>query len=661
MAGSAVPSGMDLHGWIAVGTLGAAAVLFVTKWLPIGVTALAIPVVLVVTGVIENPSDALTGFGSQAVITIGSIFVVGAALQESGVATLMARGLQRLGGGSEVWLIGLVMIGAALLSAIMNNAAAVALLLPAVVTLARRSLLPTSRLLMPMAFATVLGGTVTLIGTAPNLLLADEIRQRIASGLVSPDQSIGVFTFALAGVPIVVTGILYMILVGRRLIPFRTAEDRLREARLPEEVAQSYGLLENLFQMRVVGQSLISGKTVAEASLRTRYGLSLVMVVRAGAIGSQRYLHPRADLVLEPEDRLYLQGEEVDAWSCAETEVLQFGLAGPQTIERMLGRGMTLTEVSVPPRSQAVGRNLTDMEFRRRYHGNVLLLWRRGKTIKQDATREPLEVGDVFLVSGNVQGTHELMRNPDFNVLTDPSAVEDVQHAPLAIGILLVAILPPILGIVEIPISALAAALMMVVSGCISMPSLRRAVDWKVLALDHRDHPPGHGPRRARGRGRRGRRHPPHRVRDGVRRRPHRPVPVGRLRRHAQHERRGGRDRGARGPAGGGGGRPRPSTRGAGRGVWLLVRLHAALRPVESARHVARRLPGRRLPEGRAGPEPRHGRHRHRCAGPPVGLALPAPRSRSASLGVLGTLSFPPLGGAPCPLAWVFSPSCSPS
>lgn len=474
---------MEVHGWVALATLVAAAVLFLTKRLPIGVTALSIPVVLVATGTLADASEGLAGFGSHAVVAIGSIFVVGAALQESGVATLMARGLQRLAGPSETWLIVLVMTGTAVLSAVMNNAAVVALLLPAVVTLARRSLVPASRLLMPLAFGAVLGGTVTMIGTAANLLVADRAGAWIEQGRIAVDQELGIFDFAVAGIPVVLTGVLYMATIGRRLLPHRHVEDRLREARLPEEVAQSYGLVQNLFQFRVVPQSRINGKTVAEASLRTRYGLSLVMVARRTPMAGVRYLHPRADLVLLPEDRLYLEGDEVGAWACTEEEVLQFGLTGPQTIEAMLGRGMSLAEVSVPPRSQAVGRTIRDLEFRHRYQGNVLSLWRRGKVLRQDAMQSPLEVGDVFLVSGSQQGVRHLIRDPDFTVLTDQSMVEDVTRAPLAILLLLVALIPAIVGWVPISISALGSALLMVTTGCISLPALKRAVDWKILAL----------------------------------------------------------------------------------------------------------------------------------------------------------------------------------
>ena len=476
---------MDLgaEAWIAVATLVVAAALFMTKLLPIGVTALSIPVVLVATGVISDPSDALRGFGNHAVIAIGSIFVVGGALQESGVATLVARGLQTVAGRSELRLMVLVMLASAMLSAFINNAAAVALLLPAAVALCRRTLVQPGRLLMPLAYAAVLGGTVTMIGTAPNLIIANSLRELTETEAFAGVELLGVFDFALVGLPVVAVGVLYMSTLGRRLLPQRAVEDRLRDARLPEEVASSYGLTQNLFQMRVVDGSGIAGQTISEAAIRSRYGLSIVMVVRPGAMGSHRYLAPTTDLKLLPNDRLYMDGDEVAAWEFAETEILQFGLAGPQTIEDMLGRGVTLAEVTVPPRSRAVGKSLRELQFRKRFHLGVISLWRRGASARKEGGGIPLEEGDVFLVSGHAESVDELGRHPDFTVLTDQSLVEDVGRAPLAIMLLLVALVPPIVGWLPISISALAAALLMVVSGCISPQGLRRAVDWKVLAL----------------------------------------------------------------------------------------------------------------------------------------------------------------------------------
>jgi di/tricarboxylate transporter len=200
-------------------------------------------------------------------------------------------------------------------------------------------------------------------------------------------------------------------------------------------------------------------------------------------MGPERYLEPSLDLVFEPEDRLFLEGEDVAAWSLAEGETLQFGLAGPHAIERMLGRGMTIAEITIPPRSTVVGKTLREIGMRKHLKLNVLSLWRRGHPVRENAGGIPIEVGDAFLVSGSVQRVLDLKKNPDFIVLTDQSAVEDVGRAPLAAALTLVAVLPPIFGWLPLAISALAAALAMVATGCISLDGVRRAIDWKVLAL----------------------------------------------------------------------------------------------------------------------------------------------------------------------------------
>jgi di/tricarboxylate transporter len=460
---------IDLHGWIAVATLVAAAVLFYARWVPIGVTALAIPVVLAATGVLHDPKDALSGFGNPAVIAIGAFFVLGSALQETGVATLVARGLQRVAGRSEIVLVTVVMLATAALSLFLNNAAVVGLLLPATVTLSRRALVPSSRVLMPVAFAAVLGGVGTSIGTAPNLLIAE-------------NHGLHLFDFALVGLPVILTGTLFTVLVARPLLPRRGDEDRLREAKLPEAVAASYGVPEHLHLMRVVPGSHLCGRTMAEAGIRARYGINVVLVVRPGKIGAH-HLTPAPDLVLEAEDRLYVEGEPTAVWRLSDEELLQMGLPGPQALEGLLGRGVTLAEVAVPPRSMAVGQTFRDLDFSRRFGLQVLSLWRRGAPVREGIADFGLEVGDAFLVSGPVEQVRRFSAQRDYIVLTDNSGAEDVRRAPLSIAILLLALVPAVMTWLPLYVSALGGALLMVATHCVSAGALRRAVDWQVLAL----------------------------------------------------------------------------------------------------------------------------------------------------------------------------------
>lgn len=473
---------MDLpvEGWIALGTLAAATTLFVTKKLPIPVTALGIPVVLYATRVLPDAKDALKGFGSQAALAIAAIFILGAGLKESGVATLMARGLQRVGGKSEPMLVALLMLACGLLSAFMSNAAVVAILLPVGMSLAKRAGVATSRLLMPLAFAAVLGGTVTLIGTAPNFLVGDYVLTdgaQYVNGL-----EFHIFDFAPVGLAILGVGTLFMVVVGRKMLPVIRHEDRLAAAPLPTEVAQRFDFAERLFALSVPAASSVRGKTIAEADLRNAYGLSILMIHRTRAV-PKRWLDPEPDRTLREGDILYVQGEEVQAWACCEDEGLQFSLADERAMVRLLRHGATIAEFAVPPYSQAVGRTARDMKFRERFGLNMVAINRRQSVLSEQPQDESLEVGDAFVVSGPVDKIHRLGGHPDFTLLTDITQAEDATQAPLAILLLVGALVPPIALGVPLAVSAMGAALVMFVTGCVSRRAVRRAVDWNVIFL----------------------------------------------------------------------------------------------------------------------------------------------------------------------------------
>ncbi|MCP5069471.1 MAG: SLC13 family permease [bacterium] len=470
---------MDGYGIIALATLGCATALFITKKVPIAVTALMIPVVLFVTGVLPDAKVALRGFGNHAALAIAAIFVLGAGLKESGVATMMARGIERVGGRSERGLMVGVMCAAALLSSVMSNVAVVAILLPVTVSLSRRSGLAPSRLLMPLAIAAMLGGTITSIGTAPNFLIHDYLQDG-ALGF-----EFGIFDFAPVGLAITGVGILFMAFVGRHMLPVLRREDRLAGIPLPEDVAESFDLSDRLSMLKLVPSSRVAGQTIAGADLRARFGLGIVLVRRGSKVG-ERWLQPTPDLVLQVGDRLYVEGGEEKAWHCAEEDFMQFGLAGPRALEMILGRGTTIAEVALPPRSEATGKTFRSLEFRKRYGLNVIALSRGRPTttgVVEDYTETPLLLGDTFVVSGPAEQVRELQKSREYIVLTDHSEVEDVRHAPFAILLLLVAVVPPILGWAPLPLSAVAAAVIMVATNTVSRPALARAIDWNVICL----------------------------------------------------------------------------------------------------------------------------------------------------------------------------------
>ncbi len=438
-------------------------------------TALSIPVVLAATGTLKSADDALQGFGNPAVIAIGAIFILGAGLKESGVATLMARGIARVAGRSQFRSTLVIMVAVATLSSIMSSAATVAVFLPAVSVLARRMQIPNSRLMMPLAYAAILGGTLTLIGTTPNLLLAAELQARTGTGL-------GMFEFSKIGVPVAAICIAYMATIGLRFLPSRADQERLTEANLPEEVAQNYGFTTNLYRMKVVEHSKIIGVSIRDAGVRAKYDLDVVLITRPGKLGVN-YLHPQPDLTIQAGDELYLEGETEDAWRIAEEEILQFGVAGPRSLQRILGRGLTLAEVTLTPHSRMFGQTFKQLKFQQHHGLNVISVWHHGQPVTTGTGDHELVLGDSFMVSGSPAKVRELAQSADYVVLTDDSSTEDVRRAPLAIGLMLLAVLPAVFGWLPLPISAIGAALLMVGTGCISLEGAKHAVDFRVLFM----------------------------------------------------------------------------------------------------------------------------------------------------------------------------------
>ncbi|MHC4449355.1 MAG: SLC13 family permease [Planctomycetota bacterium] len=465
---------MEPAAWIALGTLVVAVALFIGKPIPLAATALSIPVVLAATGVLD-PKDCLIGFGKPAVIAIAAIFVLGAGLQEAGVARIVAGGLERVGGRSPTRAILVMMIAVAVLSAFMSNAATVAVFLPAAAVLSRRIKIPPSQLMMPLAYAAILGGTLTLIGTAPNLLLGSELFDRTGEGL-------GMFEFARVGAPITAVCIAFMAFVGWRMLPRVDPAAQLGGVQ-PEILAKSYGLARNLYCMKVLPDSRVLGKTIAEIGLGSFYHLDAVLIEREAAVG-QRALHPEPELALETGDLLYVEGDAENVWRFSEDQTVPFGLSRPEEIERILGLGIALAEVTLAPRSEAVGKTLTELSFRQRFGLNVIAVWRASKVVSKDKATMPLEIGDAFLMTGPAEKFRELSLNPDFVVLGNGAIhAEDARRAPLAVGLLLLAILPPIFGWLPLAISALAGALLMVFTRCVSVDGARRNVDFTILFL----------------------------------------------------------------------------------------------------------------------------------------------------------------------------------
>jgi len=468
---------MDIHAWIAIATLVVAMVLFISKLIPLEATALSIPVVLAVTGTVSPAEAALRGFGNNAVIALGAIFVLSAGLKESGVATLMGRMLERFGGKKEWSLVLLIMITTCVLSAIMSNAATVAVFLPAVLVLSRRAKISPSRLMMPLGYSAILGGTLTLISTTPNLILGSEL-ERLSGGA----RTLGMFEFALVGIPISLVGIAYMALIGTRLLSRRGSDDALKRESFRDRMLTRYQPERKLYKLTVLSGSELDGSTIAQANLGRRYEIEVVQIGRKKGFRDQ-FLDVQADLTIKAGDVLFVGGRDDVVQKLAEEHSIPIETGTEDEVEKLLGRGINMAEVSLSPYSAFLNRTLIDVSFRGVFGLSVIAIWRQGELIEKDVGATPLKLGDALLVYGPVRNIRKLEESDDMVLLERQRSEEDVRRAPIALLLLAVALAPPVLGWYPLAVSALASALLMVATGCVSLRGAQKAIDLRILFL----------------------------------------------------------------------------------------------------------------------------------------------------------------------------------
>ena len=449
--------------------LAVAIALFISERLPPDVVSLLVMLVLVLSGLLA-PEEAFDSFANPVVITIGSIFVVSAALFQTGVATKLGRGIVRLAGDSEPRLIAALMISAALLSGMMNNVAVTAVLMPAVIGIGLSTKRASSRLLLPMAYAAILGGTLSLIGTPPNLIVS----QALVAGGIAP---FGLLDITPVGLLSVLAGTLFMSTIGYRLLPNRPIEDKLCQARLPSQLLNLYHLPERIFVLHVAPHSSVVGQTLAESELRREHDLTVLGIIR----GSGCRMAPSATERLQAGDRLLAQGGLRRLQRVVEEKGLIWSQATVDEIELLVG-DVGVAEVTLTPRSPLVGKTLRQLNFREQFGLTVLALWRGGKALERFIGNEPLHRGDAFLVQGPWSKIGLLHRQPGLLVLSEDKDIpRRIRKAPWAIVILVSMIAAVVAKILSLPVATLGAAILTVITGCLQAEEARAAVSWRVL------------------------------------------------------------------------------------------------------------------------------------------------------------------------------------
>src|ERR687890_1055218 len=387
---------------IVIILLFVAVVLFATERIPIDIVTILLVIALVVTGVL-TAGEAFAGFGNDIVITISGLFVLTGGLVKTGVVDLVGRRLHRIAGGNEFKLTTLIMFTAAGCASVMKNTTTTAMFVPVVLGIAQRARVQPSKLLMPLAFGAILGGTCTLIGTSTNLAVSgalaklgqnQELLQRfnITSEPLAPFT---MFELTPVGIAIVVVGMLYMLLLGLRLLPNRGHDESLME---------QYGMRQYISEVVVVEGSPLAGKTLAEGNLSEMLDLTVIGIIR----GTQGRLPPRGEEVLQEGDLLLVQGRMDDILRVKDEAGIEIRSDFELQSHDLEGGDVELFEAMVLRGSEMNGRTLRSLNFRDRYDLTVLAINRHGMALLTKLSTVTLRFGDVLLVQGTKESVGRL-------------------------------------------------------------------------------------------------------------------------------------------------------------------------------------------------------------------------------------------------------------
>ncbi len=449
-----------------IGIIVALLALIAFTRLRIDIIALLVLLMVALTQLVPT-SDALSGFSSSVVITIFGLLVITRGLAQTGVVQWVARQLQTYGRGSEAKLIALVMSVGAAVSLLMNNVAAGAVLLPAVLQVSRNSNVAASKLMIPLAFGVTLGGMATYFTTA-NILMSELL---IAQGIAG----FGILDFLPVGGIIVVAGLLYMLLFGRRSLPDRAS---LTQSFQQVDLQDTYELADRMWLVRVLPGSRLAHQTVQESDINAELGLTVAAVWH----GRETVAIPKATQVIYPADKMLIVGREerlqqLLAWGNELIVGSARAIASELPIEPI--------EITIAPRSNAIGKTLSQMKLNRDWGLLAMALWRDGQSFHTDVRKMPLQVGDAILVVGQSSDIQNLSYNSNFIVPGSEYSAQAIESrkAPYAVGITAMVLALASLNILPLPIAMLAGAVAMVLTRCLKVEQFYATVEWRTIFL----------------------------------------------------------------------------------------------------------------------------------------------------------------------------------
>ena len=440
-----------------------AIVLFATEKLRVDVVALLVLLTLAISGIV-TAEEAFSGFASPAVITVWAVYIVSAGLFKTGVADILGKQITRIAGHSEPRLIAMIMLACGTMSAFMNNIGAVAILLPAVMGIARQSQIPASRLLIPLAFSSLMGGNMTLIGTPPNVLASSMLIERGLPGF-------SFFDYTPTGIIVFLSGVIYFVFIGRHLLPRRESLEKVSLNNLRQYISE----------VRIPANSILAGKTLSQSQLGARYDLSVLSIIRSDKVK----VVPIPDILIRPDDLIIIEGT-VEHLLKAKEE-LGFVIESERKLEfeeKLEDKDNHIFEATISPRASVVGNNLREILFRDQYGFTALAIWRHGEVITDRLRDVCLKFGDTLLLQGSRRRIGALQDSGDFLVL-EPVDLEERRKnkMPVALGISALVLILATIGGFNIATAMLIGAISMVLTGCLTMDEAYQSIVWRSVFL----------------------------------------------------------------------------------------------------------------------------------------------------------------------------------
>jgi len=438
--------------------------LFVTEVFSIDVTAMILLTVLFVLGYL-TPEEAVSGFSNPAVITIAFLFIISRALQKTGILEYLIIRIRRLADRSILLGRAVYLFTIGIASAVVNNTAIVAIFMPVTIRLAQKYKLSPSKMLIPLSYAAILGGTLTLVGTSTNLLVNSIY---VAEPGAEP---LGMFEFMRYGVILMAVGLLYVLFIAPMLLPSRTTTSSL---------TKSYHLGGYLTEMKITSDSPLNGKTCLDRSINKNYDVMVLDILRDGKMITNSIRLTR----LRTGDILFVRGTLENFLRMKEVEKVTMLTDEKLTQDELIHDDNTLVECLITNQTDLVGKSLMEINFRRRFGSFILAIRREGEILRKKIAHVVLQAFDTLLIYGPIEKIKELSDSGDFIVLGEIEAtLQKHKYWWVSVAVIFCAVILAALGIVPILKGALIGAIFLLVIKVITANEAYQSINWQVIVL----------------------------------------------------------------------------------------------------------------------------------------------------------------------------------